>query len=218
MKQIFGDVRMPEHFEPLEIDTNLNRAKEPRLNDFKKHEQLAPLIRNALAGVDDEGEGPSNYRRQIVEVGSWMGANAIAMYQATKVPVLCVDTWKGGHDTNGITSAVLGSKLVYETFLNNCRDYLFDGIIPLLGTSEFWALNLPTIHPVVFIDADHQYNSVVQDLNLWWPHVAPGGILIGHDYLSFPDVKMAADQFGIDGHEDELFWKYKSGKEKIHGS
>lgn len=35
---------------------------------------------------------------------------------------------------------------------------------------------------VVFIDALHDYESVKQDIALWWPLVREGGYLAGHDY------------------------------------
>lgn len=35
---------------------------------------------------------------------------------------------------------------------------------------------------LVFIDADHSYESVKQDIGLWIPKVRSGGILCGHDY------------------------------------
>lgn len=35
----------------------------------------------------------------------------------------------------------------------------------------------------VYIDANHTYESVVDDINLWYPKVKSGGILAGHDYL-----------------------------------
>lgn len=34
----------------------------------------------------------------------------------------------------------------------------------------------------VFIDAQHDYNSVSQDIEIWRPKVKPGGLLCGHDY------------------------------------
>jgi hypothetical protein len=34
----------------------------------------------------------------------------------------------------------------------------------------------------VFIDADHSYNAVKQDITDWLPKVKPGGWLCGHDY------------------------------------
>jgi len=34
----------------------------------------------------------------------------------------------------------------------------------------------------VYIDADHSYEAVRRDLELWWPLVRQGGILAGHDY------------------------------------
>lgn len=34
----------------------------------------------------------------------------------------------------------------------------------------------------VFIDAQHDYDSVKRDIELWHPKVRPGGLLSGHDY------------------------------------
>lgn len=34
----------------------------------------------------------------------------------------------------------------------------------------------------VFVDADHTYSSVLNDLQTWWPKIKPGGLLSGHDY------------------------------------
>ena len=34
----------------------------------------------------------------------------------------------------------------------------------------------------IFIDADHSYQSVRQDLEIWYPKIKPGGLISGHDY------------------------------------
>lgn len=47
---------------------------------------------------------------------------------------------------------------------------------------------------VVYIDADHEYDSVVDDINCWLPKIREGGVICGHDYHNgFPGVIKAVD-------------------------
>jgi len=47
----------------------------------------------------------------------------------------------------------------------------------------------------VFIDAQHDYDSVKRDISLWQPKVKTGGILSGHDYNpKFPGVVKAVNE------------------------
>lgn len=50
---------------------------------------------------------------------------------------------------------------------------------------------------LVFIDAEHSYPAVKQDISLWWPKVRVGGVLCGHDYSqkAFPGVVQAVDEW-----------------------
>lgn len=51
---------------------------------------------------------------------------------------------------------------------------------------------------LVFIDADHTYESVCADLQAWYPRVRPNGWFSGHDYRQKPPqfgVKSAVDEF-----------------------
>jgi len=47
----------------------------------------------------------------------------------------------------------------------------------------------------IFLDASHDYHSVMTDLNIWVPKVKKGGVVSGHDYLSHyhRGVKKAVD-------------------------
>jgi hypothetical protein len=36
----------------------------------------------------------------------------------------------------------------------------------------------------IYIDANHAYDHVKQDLAMWYPKLKPGGLFAGHDYLS----------------------------------
>jgi predicted O-methyltransferase YrrM len=56
----------------------------------------------------------------------------------------------------------------------------------------------------VFIDADHSYEAVKQDIQNWLPKIRVGGILAGHDYNStFQEVMKAVNEllhgFGLYG-------------------
>lgn len=48
---------------------------------------------------------------------------------------------------------------------------------------------------MVFIDAEHTYEAVKEDIFLWRPLVRKGGILSGHDYGSYPEVTKAVDKY-----------------------
>lgn len=51
----------------------------------------------------------------------------------------------------------------------------------------------------VFIDGDHAYESIKEDILAWMPKIKNGGILAGHDYPlesipPFSDIKRAVDE------------------------
>ena len=54
----------------------------------------------------------------------------------------------------------------------------------------------------IYLDANHSFKSVTQDLNDWWPILKSGGIFAGHDYNDGNDkghgVKLAVNMFAED--------------------
>jgi hypothetical protein len=62
---------------------------------------------------------------------------------------------------------------------------------------------------LVFIDANHSYDSVKEDIFLWKPLVKSGGLLVGHDYESTDGegVKQAVHElFGDDVELDKEYY------------
>lgn len=55
----------------------------------------------------------------------------------------------------------------------------------------------------IYIDALHDYESVIQDIGLWWPKVKSGGILAGHDYTKRIGEKEKDAEFGVIKAVDE---------------
>ena len=62
----------------------------------------------------------------------------------------------------------------------------------------------------VYIDADHSFNEVMQDIIIWSDRVRPGGIVSGHDYDA-EDVRIAIDAY-VKIHGYELFITKKGAK------
>lgn len=213
---------LPPDFEPLEMLADGTRLGRDRYG-ANGHGRRTLLHRLS--------EAVSRFPfREIVEVGSWAGGNALGI--ASNVPCLdqlyCVDTWAGtparnGADSTTVIAAAISPDKVYATFLKNVRGRLFAGgrggsgygcgITPCRGTSEFWAKNWPHQVAAIFIDADHSYEGVKADLKGWWPHVRPGGLFCGHDYHLFPGVKQAVDEWvaaqGLELLVEEECWFVK---------
>jgi predicted O-methyltransferase YrrM len=151
----------------------------------------------------------------IVEVGTWKGASAIHMARIAHrlglpTQIICVDTWLGspehfmGVDPAWRSSLRLrnGYPQLYFTFLSNVISQGWTHrIIPLPATSENAAeiLAAKGIRPdLVYIDAAHSYEAVLRDLRLFWRLLSDNGILLGDDYILWPDVTRAANDFAAE--------------------
>jgi len=63
----------------------------------------------------------------------------------------------------------------------------------------------------VYIDANHAYDYVVEDMEKWYPKVKNGGYLIGHDYL---DIDWNNNEFKLlDNGKDIYLDKPLEGQE-----
>jgi translation elongation factor EF-G len=85
--------------------------------------------------------------------------------------------------------------IFYEKFISNmtlasCMDY----VVPMKMTSTQGASLLKDKSlKFCFIDANHTYNSVIEDINAYKPKIIDGCIMAGHDYY-WDGVKKAVDE------------------------
>lgn len=78
-------------------------------------------------------------------------------------------------------------------------------------TSQQAIAHTPDEFDLVFIDANHEYTHVKQDILSWLPKVRSGGILAGHDYT--PEIPMFS---GVKQAVDEIFGKkIMLGKDRL---
>jgi len=62
--------------------------------------------------------------------------------------------------------------------------------------AQEWKIPIDLLH----IDAIHDYENLRVDFTAWEPHVRPGGVVMFHDVISFPD--MACFFWEIPGHKE----------------
>jgi acetyltransferase-like isoleucine patch superfamily enzyme len=151
----------------------------------------------------------------IVEVGTWKGASAIHMADVCaeiglQSEIVCIDTWLGNWQhwsrTEGIGSRtdlqmVNGFPTLYYQFLSNVISKGHQNTItplPLTGVAAAKLFAAYKLRPnLIYIDGDHEYESVIGDLRGWLALMDPGGVLLGDDY-DFPGVKQAVDEMSAD--------------------
>lgn len=123
---------------------------------------------------------------KVLEIGSWLGQGStrVLIEQARKKggEVYCVDTWKGNANVQQHQDIVRDYD-VLGTFLQNVVHCGGQDIVKTLVMSSNDAAQFmrDATFDLIFIDADHSYHAVLQDVRAWLPKVKPGGILCGHD-------------------------------------
>lgn len=139
--------------------------------------------------------------RVAVEIGSYCGRSSRAI--ADNLPVggtlYCVDAWKPFECVPSVITTPDEGEAVYEEFLSNMSDLMDAGIVTVRRMGSVKAAATLSLDAVdfVFIDGDHSYEAVSQDIRLWLPVVRSGGVIAGHDYGVYPGVSRAVDsRFG----------------------
>ena len=124
--------------------------------------------------------------RRIVEIGSWKGRSTRALADHTHGVVFAVDTWAGS-DEEAHHRELAGHDpwWLSEEFRQNLCDHLASQRVIMVRQPSLVAarsIMSGLRFDMVFIDAEHTYESVRADIAAWRGLVAPGGLLCGHDY------------------------------------
>jgi predicted O-methyltransferase YrrM len=125
---------------------------------------------------------------RCLEVGSWKGRSTVAIAEGLRsvegASLYAVDTFEGEASNEGMLTKhadELAADEVYRSFVEHTSGYEF--LTVLRTTSEGASRELADASlDWVFIDADHAFAEVLEDVRRWLPKVKPGGLLSGHDY------------------------------------
>jgi hypothetical protein len=139
-----------------------------------------------------------------VEVGTFKGSFSNQIMNNWSGTLYMVDVWRpleSGYDDSSNHGRYDGG--VYTDAMENIKGFE-DRAIMVRATSEIAAdmFNDNSLD-FVYIDANHAYDYVVQDIELWYPKVKKGGFICGHDYLG---LDWYDDPNYSDNNKDKFIW------------
>lgn len=134
----------------------------------------------------------------FVEIGSFKGRSssfmAVEIARSFKsIDFDCVDTWEGSEEHQAgkqFADADVIENRLYDRFIANMQPA--EGYYNPVQATSIQASGgyADASLDFVFIDAAHDYQSVLADIFAWLPKVKIGGIISGHDW-PHPPVKQA---------------------------
>ena len=136
----------------------------------------------------------------VAEIGVCEGGYHRRIYECDPKMQIAIDPWyqDGIQSRNKSDQGKLDGRyhMVYKEFgfNENCRvirDYSFNAH-KLFDDQTF---------DFIYIDGDHTYEAVRDDIELWWPKLKVGGIFAGHDYRKY--TAKHGDEYGVIEAVDE---------------
>jgi hypothetical protein len=165
---------------------------------------LPPQDADALAAMvvkfrQEHGRAP-----KVCEVGSWAGRSAIIMAR-NGATVTCVDTWEGSKNDDGCKQYDGSRGTPFQVFLRNIQGLPIRAHVDRSpdAASEFKDGEFD----IVYIDAEHDYDSVKADIKAWKPKAKY--LLAGHDYHVFLDVRKAVTELLGAPEVDGNVWMHR---------
>ena len=126
----------------------------------------------------------------VVEIGSWQGKSSVVLGIGLKskqgATLYCVDPFDASGDGSSEKDyqkrrgELVG--FLRERFLSNLQQTGVREMVKVLqGYSHEVVEGFDQSIDLLFIDGDHDYESVLRDFRDWTPMVAEGGVLCMHD-------------------------------------
>jgi predicted O-methyltransferase YrrM len=139
----------------------VNKSRLPAITDILKNI-------NAKKGVEI-GVFKGQFTRQLLE--NWNGT----MYM--------IDPWRPLGDEYIDSSNHREHTDAYERTMENIKGYENRAFMLRGLGEELVDIFEDNSLDFIYIDGNHAYDYVVQDMKLWWPKLKKGGLFAGHDYL-----------------------------------
>lgn len=134
----------------------------------------------------------------FVEIGTWKGQSSAFLAvelinSGKKIKLDCIDNFTGSviepgqmYDRDNQAGRLM------EVFTNNMKPVEGHYTAIQGDSSESASLYEDESLDFVFIDASHDYESILKDIKAWFPKVKVGGLFAGHDFADpYPGIQKA---------------------------
>lgn len=130
---------------------------------------------------------------QIVELGSYKGRSTTILGFAAHSPITAIDTFKGSPEHGDIDT--------YEDCVTNLRAAGVYSNVQICREDAVSAANhfLPESISLLFVDADHDYEAILNQLDAWLPKLAKDSVVILHDVGDWAGPTRAASDLLYNG-------------------
>jgi hypothetical protein len=146
---------------------------------------------------------------EIIEVGSWEGRSTCVLANAVwPLNVHAVDTWAGS--PSEISEFLASRRDVFADFQRNVVTYTRGNVFPhRMGWREFFDGYTDRVK-FCFIDAEHTYDEVKDNIETVLPLMVPGGVICGDDVHHPPVQQAVIDVLGDAVFVDASLWYWRA--------
>lgn len=148
-----------------------------------------------------------------LEIGSWLGCSSYFIAKSLleislDSKLFCIDTWKG---STGVSNHNIANYIdIFGQFKGLMEYYnVYNIIKPFMVESDVaFEIIKNDKFDVIFIDGDHRYEKVKNDILNAVLKIKPGGLLIGHDCECYCE-ELPRDFVNNNSNKDYTFYKDK---------
>ena len=150
------------------------KAKIKKISSDKRAYILEQLVKNSI----------------FVEVGVWKGDFSKKIWDISNPKLLVlVDSWTFDEKVRGCAPQVNGNEPLNQNFFDQAKQETYNKFIKEknvlildLNSSEASSNYKDNYFDYIYLDAEHTYQAVINDLNVWYPKLKKNGVLFGDDY------------------------------------
>lgn len=150
-----------------------------------------------------------------VEIGTYKGDFAKHILKNWPGTLYMVDVWRAlsWDDYTDMSNESIESNVWYDA-LKSVEGFEDRALMLRMYSNQASKLFADDSLDFVYIDANHKYEYVKEDIELWWPKLKSGGMISGHDYMHLLDWNNGP--FDINGKDMHIYMWDATDKQNTH--